>query len=296
MPTKQDIYDLLDEVHRIVTDAQDAGWSDAETQSALGSIKDYMNQIGALVHELGADPTPAPPPDPTPVSHYQGFAISYSGHDPARDVYLGTGPDQKEWGRHDGLPILAPAPGRVERYQFGTPLNAPRMVDPEYAQHHQELFGAGWVCMAPASALTLTGDPLYGSQTMQVAVFWPDTPIRLSNGQQAHAFWFGHCKPDVPVGRVDVGGRICTSWDSGVRFENNGIQARAAHVHCCGSATGTLSMNGDVDGLLVAQALGWQVEWRGAGGPGPNDYMSGQWIAGKPRSQWGGHPIPPVPS
>lgn len=237
---------------------------------------------------------------PPPVSHYQGFAVSYAGHDPARDCYLGTSPDQKEWGRHDGLPILAPAPGRVELYQFPTPLNLPKgtpvVFRAEYQQNHDDLFGAGWVCVAPSPDPGLAGGPLVGSQVMFVAVYWPDTPIRLSNGQMLKAAWFGHCKGDIPVGRVDTGGRICTSYDSGVRFENNGIQARAAHAHVCGSATGTLSMNGDVDGLLVAQALGWQIEYRGAGGPGPNEYMGGQWLAGKPRSQWGGHAIPPVPA
>lgn len=241
----------------------------------------------ALTAALADTPVP-------PVSHYQGFAVTYAGHDPARDCYLGTSPDQKEWGRHDGLPILAPAPGRVELYQFATPLSAPSHADPEYARHHAELFGAGWVCIAPPPVRL--GGPLVGSQTMFVAVYWPDAPLPLSNGQMLKAAWFGHCKGDIPAGRVDTGGRICTSYDSGIRFETNGITARAAHVHTCGSATGTLSMNGDVDGLLVAQALGWQVEYRGAGGPGPNDYMTGGFIAGKPRAQWAGHPIPPVPS
>lgn len=238
---------------------------------------------------------PEPPPDPPPLSHYQGFAVTYAGHDPARDVYLGTSPDQKEWGRHDGLPVLAPEPGRVELYQFATPLNLPTGTDPEYARHHEELFGAGWVCMAPIADPRTATARLYGTQAMFVAVYWPDAAIRLANGQMLKAAWFGHCRGDVAVGRVDTGGRICTSWDSGIRFENNGITARAAHVHCCGSATGTLSMNGDVDGLLVAQALGWQVEYRGATGPGPNDYMAGNYVAGKPRSQWGGHAIPPIP-
>lgn len=247
--------------------------------------------------ELATAPTPAPPPDPPPApTTYQGFAVSYAGHDPARDAYLGTSPDQKEWGRHDGLPILAPAPGRVELYQFPTPLNAPIHADPDHTKREMELFGGGWVCMAPLPDDMKIGGPLYGTQAMFVAVYWPDTPIRLANGQMLKAAWFGHCKGDIPVGRVDTGGRICTSWDSGVRFENNGIQARAAHVHTCGSATGVLSMNGDVDGLLVAQAFGWQIEWRGTGGPGPQDYLTGQWIAGKRQSQWGGHVIPPVPS
>lgn len=240
---------------------------------------------------------PGPPPDPPPVSHYQGFAVTYAGHDPARDCYLGTSPDQKEWGRHDGLPVLAPAPGRVELYQFPTPLNLSTMTDPDYVRRVDELWGDGWVCISPATLEHVeVAGPLIAAQAMYVAVYWPDAPIRLSNGQMLRAAWFGHCRGDIPVGRVDTGGRICTSWDSGVRFENNGITARAAHAHTCGSATGTLSPNGDVDGLLVAQALGWQVEYRGASGPGPNDYMAGNYIAGKPRSQWGGRAIPPMPS
>lgn len=240
-------------------------------------------------------------PEP-PVSHYQGFAVSYAGHDPARDCYLGTSPDQKEWGRHDGLPLLAPAPGRVELYSFPTPLNLPQgwsvASRAEYQQNHDDLWGDGWVCMAPPPTARVGSGSghLIAAQVMYVPVYWPDSPIRLANGQLLRAAWFGHSRQDAAVGRVDTGGRICTSWDSGVRFENNGIAARAAHVHVCGTVTGTLSPNGDVDGLLVAQALGWQMEWRGNGGPGPDQYMSGQWIAGKPRNQWGGHAIPPVPS
>ncbi len=256
-----------------------------------GSLEDADAALDAAL--AGTPPEPVPVPPTTP---YQAFAVSYPQHDPARDVYFGRTPDAKEWGPHDGLPIRAPAPGTVQLYQFPTPLNHPLMADPEYARRHDELFGQGIVCMAPPPDPTLGGLSLVGSQVMYFALFLPDTAIRLSNGQQCKAMWFGHVRGDIAVGRVNAGDRICTSYDSGVRFENNGITARAAHVHTCGSATGTLSMNGDVDGLLVAQALGWQVEWRGNGGPGPNDYMTGQWIAGKPRSQWGGHPIPPVPS
>jgi hypothetical protein len=256
-----------------------------------GSLEDADAALDAAL--AGVPPIPVPVPPTTP---YQGFAVSYAQHDPARDVYLGLTPDQKEWGPHDGLPILAPAPGAVQLYQFPTPLSHPVMADPEYARRHDELFGKGMVCMAPPVPPLNARGQLVGSQVMYFALFLPTTPIRLSNGQQCKAMWFGHVRSDIAVGRVNAGDRICTSYDSGIRFENNGIQARAAHVHCCGSATGTLSMNGDVDGLLVAQALGWQVEWRGTGGPGPNDYMGGGWIAGKRQSQWGGHPIPPVPS
>ena len=235
---------------------------------------------------------------PQPTEQVLAFAVSYSGHDPARDVYPGLSPDQKEWGPHHGLDILAPAPGRVELYTFPTPLNFAQRAaarGSDYARHHDELFGAGWLCMAPVDAETVAA-PLIGQQTMYVPVYWPDATIRLANGQYCRAAWFGHSRQDAAVGRVDTGDRICTSWNSGINFEANGITARAAHVHVCGTATGTLSPNGDVDGLLVAQALGWQVEWRGNVGPGPNDYMGGGWIAGKRRSAWTGRALPPQPS
>jgi hypothetical protein len=296
MAIPQDVYDRTAEVYRIVDTAQATGWSDAPTQSALGSIKDYCNQIDALVHELTETPAPAPPPDPAPTPTYQGFAVTYAGHDPARDCYLGLTPDQKEWGEHHGLAVLAPAPGRVELYQFPTPLNLPMLADPDYAQHAADLWGGGWICMAPAPDPTQPGAPLVGAQAMFVAVEWFDTPLRLANGQWVVWFGIGHCRNDIAVGRVSQGDRVCTSWDSGVRFENNGIQARAAHCHLIGGATTTLSMNGDLDAMLLAQALGWQVEYRGATGPGPNDYLAGNYVAGKPRSQWVGRALPPMPS
>jgi hypothetical protein len=264
------------------------------------SIRDLATRALQMVPIVPPEPAPPPEPEPTPpptpAAAYLGFAVTYAGHDPARDVYLGLTPDQKEWGRHDGLPVLAPGPGRVELYQFPTPLNLPAAADPDYVRHYDELFREPWICMAPPPFHQAANAHLIGSQAMFVAVYWPDAPIHLSNGQTLKAAWFGHCKGDIAVGRVNTGDRICTSYNSGINFEANGITARAAHVHTCGSATGVLSMNGDVDGLLVAQALGWQVEYRGANGPGPDQYMAGGFVAGKPKSQWVGHQIPPVPN
>ncbi len=293
MPTKQDIYDLLDEVHRIVTDAQDSGWSDAPTQSALGSIKDYCNQIGALVHELAVDPTPAPPPDPPPAPMtILGYYGTYSGHGLAEDCYLGFTPEQASWGPHHGIDVLAPKPGRVEVYQFGTPLQLPLAADPEYAANHAALFD-GWTCIAPS--FPRSAGLIVGAQTMFVGVYIPDGGITLDDGSHAVSLGFGHIRGDVAVGRVDTGQRMFTSHDSGIRFENNGITARAAHIHLTIFRTGALSPNGDVDGRLALRALGWECQRLGSV-PGPSDYMGGGWLAGRPKRDWTGHEIPPVPS
>src|SRR4051795_10317846 len=60
----------------------------------------------ALDAALAGEPPPPPPPPPEPAT-YQGFAVSYAGHDPARDCYLGISSDDKEWGPHHGLSIWA---------------------------------------------------------------------------------------------------------------------------------------------------------------------------------------------
>ncbi len=287
MPTKQDIYDLLDEVHRIVTNAQDAGWSDAETQSALGSIKDYMNQIGALVHELDADPTPAPPPDPTPPAAITGVAVTYAGHNPARDCYLGYTAEQVAWGVHWGIPFIAPADGVVSIYTFPTPISAMMAADPVYAANHAALFGGDFICGMMAEQLLTTG------QTMYFVLFVPHAPLA-----GLKAMWFGHARGNAKTGAVKQGEWFGESADSGIRFETAGVPtARASHVHLCASATGALTMNGDVDGLRAAAAMGWQVEFIGSNGPGPSQYQGGAYTAGRLHADFtkAGKPIPPMP-
>jgi len=300
---QEEIHGITAEVWRIVDAAQATGWSDPSVTSDLGAIKNYMEQVDVLVDQIPTQPEPGPtPPNPEPEppsALYTCFAVTYQGHGMASDVYPGTSAEEREYGPHHGHPILAPSPGRVESYMFPTPLNTVQKADPDYARHYDELFATPWICMAPApvKAPGATEDELpIGMQMMYVAVEWLDTALLLPNGQHVPVIWFGHVKGDIPTGRVQTGGRICTSWDSGVRFENNGIQARAAHIHVCGSVTGRLSQNGDVDGLLVARALGWDVEFRGGNGPGPDQYMSGRYLAGKLASQWGSNPIPPVPA
>jgi hypothetical protein len=110
------IKDIAMEVQRIVTAAQRSGWSKPDVQSSLGAIKDYQDEIKAL---LGQEPPV--PPGPQPVT-LRGYAVSYPGHDPARDVYPGLTDTQAQWGPHHDLPIVAPTAGTVYLYQFPTPL------------------------------------------------------------------------------------------------------------------------------------------------------------------------------
>ncbi len=257
----------------------DADWPE-------GSLEDADAALDAALQY--APPTP-PPPEPTTILGYYG---TYSGHGLAEDCYLGFTPEQASWGPHHGIDVLAPKPGRVEVYQFGTPLNLPAAAGPEYAANHAALFD-GWTCIAPPPPGIAA--PLVGAQVMFVAVYWPDGGITLDDGSHAAGLGFGHVRGDVATGRVDAGGRICTIWDSGIRFENNGITARAAHVHLTIFRAATLSPNGDVDGRLALGALGWQAQRLGSV-PGPSDYMGGGWLAGRSKRDWTGHEIPPVPS
>jgi hypothetical protein len=294
--TPEDVYGITAECRRLIEHAQATGWSDPAVQSELGSIWDYQQQIDGLVGALPLAP-PGPTPEPLPPGRYLGFGVTYPAHGEALDAYLGRTDEEREWGPHHGLELFAPAAGRVEAYQFPTPLQARRAADPAYARRYDELFGAGWVCVAPPAAVRSGRDGLLiGSQVMYVAVLWLDVPLLLRNGRSLRALWLSHVRGDIATGRVAAGARICTSWDSGIRFENNGIAARGAHVHVCGTATGTLSMNGDVPGLYVAEALGWQVEYRGADGPGPDQYMTGRWVGGKPQAAWRGRALPPIPA
>jgi hypothetical protein len=110
------IKDIAMEVQRIVTAAQRSGWSKPDVQSSLGAIKDYQDQIKNLLGEQ-----PPVPPGPQPVT-LRGYAVTYPGHDPARDIYLGLTDTQAQWGPHHDLPIVAPTAGTVYLYQFPTPL------------------------------------------------------------------------------------------------------------------------------------------------------------------------------
>lgn len=225
-------------------------------------------------------------PGPTPTGLH-GVAISYPGHSPARDLYLGYTDEQAQWGRHDGLPITAPVSGVVSLYTF-TVGGAMVGLSPEAAALFE-----GWVCMAPPSTRPA------GLQPMYVAVLVYDTPVSTPYGT-VRVDWAAHVRGTVQTGRVVKDEQYAESYDSGIRFENSGVpNARAAHIHACASATGTLSPNGDLDGLAFAAVRGWTpITYLGEGGPGPTQYQAGGWTAGRRTTDFtqGGHPFPPIPS
>jgi hypothetical protein len=315
MATPDELYqqwqNVKDRVKAIQAARPQDYWADYPTYQAAmteicdhlaGPIDDEANLGLAISHLLLDTPEPPSPPEPPPPvnTHLVAFAGTYPNHGWARDCYIGQDDNQKLWGPHHGIELLAPCPGRVEAYSFQTPLNLPAEgFGAEYARRRDDLF-ENWVCIAP---LPYTGDAVseeeiarfFELQNMFVSVFWPDTPLVARDGRLVHALWGGHCKSDIPVGRVDTGQRFLTSWDTGIRFERNGVTARAAHVHLCGSTTGALSPNGDIDGFLIAELLGLDVQDIGTV-PGPDDYMTGQFIAGRHLTDWKGHEIPAIPA
>lgn len=247
-----------------------------------------MRLLGEAIPQVDALEGEAPPPDPEPSpAALHGVAISYPSHSPARDLYLGYTDDQAAWGRHDSLPITAPVAGVVSLYAFSVG-GATVGLSPEVAA----LFD-GWVCMAPPSTRPA------GLQAMYVAVLVYDMPISTPYGT-VRADWAGHVNGNVQTGRVAKGEQYAESWDSGIRFENSGVpNARAAHIHACASATGTLSPNGDLDGMAFAFVRGWQpIKYLGEVGPGPTQYQQGGWTAGRRTTDFtsAGKPIPPMPS
>lgn len=269
----------------------DTAWTWAGEGARLLGVE--IPQVEALE---GQPPPPPPPPPSPPTVQLQGFGVTYhypgADHDPAKDIYLGPDPDSGEWGQHWGLDVLAPVTGLVSIYQFPTPLlprvGAPHLATDDYLRNHAALFAGA---LRPGSCY-YAGQ--LGTQTMFFALLSFDTPQRLRNSRLCKGIWIGHCRSDAAVGRVNAGDRFCTTWNSGINFEADGIVARASHAHTCGTISGALSMNGEVDGLLIAELLGWQVRDAGIG-PGPNEYLAGQYRAGKPVSAWQNRPLPPPP-
>lgn len=222
-----------------------------------------------------------------PAATLLGAGGTYPGHGLARDCYLGSTDDEVQWGPHHNWELRAPAAGTVTLYRFTTPLKTLNATSDEYQKAYRALFRK-WVCISPWPA---GGRP----QIMNVVVFVPDAPLPSPGGPPLRALWFGHVRDDVRTGRVARGDLFALSGASGIQFEKVGIaKARAAHVHTCASATGALSPNGDVDGFVAAKAMGWDVVNVGTV-PGPNEYLSGYFCAGRLLRdfQWAHKPIPP---
>jgi hypothetical protein len=252
----------------------------------IGPIDDLAREIGELnAAPKAPGPTPQPPPAPTP--RLAGVYGTYSGHGQAVDLYGGRTDAEVQWGPHHGLPLVAPVDGRVEVYQIGTPLSNAQAVQAmgwERAAIWHAL-ADGWTCWA--------ADPL---QTMYVAVFWPSAPLVIE-GQRIGHLHYGHVLGNIQTGVVTKGEQFAITWDSGIRFEPSIPHARAAHVHCAAGAGTALSPNGDLPGRLAAVAQGWALTPLGSV-PGPQDYLSGRFCAGRLLRDFheNGKVIPPMPA
>ena len=75
------------------------------------------------------------------------------------------------------------------------------------------------------------------------------------------------------------------------------MNTRAGHLHACAGAGTQLSPNGDLDGRLAVIAQGWQATDL-SNMPGPQEYQSGRYCAGRLTSEFtqAGRPIPPMPT
>jgi hypothetical protein len=225
------------------------------------------------------------PPEPPTEQRLACVYGTYPGHGNAQDAYPGWTEDAVMWGPHHGIPIIAPADGRVERYAFGTPLDATSVwEDDTYVINWTALF-AEWICR--------TVDPL---QTMLVAVFFPTTPMTIA-GQRVGHVHYAHVENTIKTGAVRQGEQFAASSDSGIRFEPGNPVARAAHVHCAAGAGTNLSPNGDLDGRLAIIAQGWAATDIHTV-PGPAEYQRPNlWCAGRRYEdfQKAGKAPPPLP-
>lgn len=250
------------------------------------------SRILAIASErLGkVEPAPEPPPsEPPPPARIQSVYGTYNGHGLAIDAYPGRTDDEVQWGPHHGIPLVAPVDGRVEVYQFGTPLNMAMsaihsvLADPAGYVANWHALSDGWTCRATPQ------------QTMYVAVFYPSDYFEVG-GQRIGHLHYGHVRGDIRTGPVRQGDVFAYVYDSGIRFEPQVPNARAAHVHCCAGAGTQLSPNGDLPGRLAVFAQGWQATDAGFM-PGPSEYQSGAWCAGRRLSDFtrSGRPVPPMP-
>lgn len=142
MSQPQDIYDRLDEMDRIVRDAQ-TGWDAADKagtipdpaiRSQVGSIRDYVRECKAIGHELlDTVPEPAPPPPPP------------SWHGPAAGFYGAQryGNGARQWGNLT-IPSGTPKGVLVQVHGGGWMQGDPNVASPPASGsrvNHDELYG-----------------------------------------------------------------------------------------------------------------------------------------------------------
>jgi hypothetical protein len=249
----------------------------------------------ALDATLAGQAPPTPEPAPPQIAAVIG---TYSGHGLAKDAYAGLTPEQVSWGPHHGLPIVAPADGRVELYTFGTPLSL--------------VHSTGRVCGPASGALrrldvqaptvVRAARRLAGRQRRRSSAprrcTWPCSGRRRRftiEGQRVGHLHYGHVRGDVRTGAIARGEQFATSWDRASVSSRRAARARRAYP--------LLRGGGDYA----------QPQWRPAGtarrrragldrhrhrhDAGPQDYQGGRYTAGRLTSDFtsAGRPIPPMP-
>lgn len=225
----------------------------------------------ALDAALGSAPVPGPPPNPHPPSpptpQAQGFGGTYGPeHGYAFDWY-----PNGELGPHYGYLVDCPANGTVEKYSIMVGKNKElevTLVQGNKLKLLQEL---------PYFLTPYEGriDQI-GASPMYICVFTPDQPVMV-DGYRVVRFWFGHVQDGFATGKRKQGDLMFRCGNSGIAM----LPGEASHIHCCASATGSLTPNGDVPGSVAVRWLGFnpRVIWV----PGPAHYASGGYFRGKAR-------------
>lgn len=251
---REEVTGITQEIRRLVQEAQDAPMSqiwDVMTRN-IGPIRDYADQIDALLPKVLPDPDPGPGQPPILVGVNQ-FG-SYTGHGYALDNYpRGRGQNSKGFART--LPIA----GRIQKYSFQGPL----------------LKQPGYVFDALALHETAEVELIHRLGTsLNTAVFYPEKPlIGPRSGRQIRAFWVSHVDASIPEGDYQPNKLAWIVSDSGLEFERLGIKAEAAHEHWAVSYSGNLTPNGEGDPSELFEFFGWPSQ-NVVTVPGPQEYLN----------------------
>jgi hypothetical protein len=238
-----------------------------DIQAGLGRIYAHAQAgLDALKGEAPPVEPPAPPP-------YDSFGGTWGAeHGQAFDLY-----PNGEDGPHGGYVFRCPAAGTVTRYSFGPgPLGLQCYMStgrpPSGPASNEVTAVAVQMLLMPEHVKAITALGTY----MHIAVLTFDAPQQTPGGQTVRAIWIGHCRDGFATGRRwQAGDPFCVAGNSGIEFA--GVDA--SHGHLAGTATGTLSPNGDVPGVEVARLLGFRP--RVTAVPGPADYAAQRADRGK---------------
>lgn len=259
MGLKQDILDRLNTARYELRESDpEAAWT-------------YVGEAARLTENLPDDAVVPPPPPPPPVATMDSFGGTYdASHGMAFDLY-----PNGEDGPHPGFAFFCPAECIVERYAFQIGVAGKLEV------HHHTGSYAGKAINRNGELdelLRYYSDPmnLLAAGPMIISVATPNVPVTI-NGYRAVRFWYGHVQDGFGLGRRLNGDMLFRCGTSGLES----LPGEPGHVHCCASATGQLTPNGDLPGIIAAKWVGRnpRVTWV----PGPQQYMTGRYYRGKAR-------------